>query len=222
MNILTLQFRAAEVPENLLPVWRVLEASKVGLQLACQDFESGTLADTVGSDQTENLTGAGHGKTVQLEAVGGVTVCDLALEVCGQVDNLDGVEGALLGADTASDTQALTDEGDLAGVVDFDTQLAGLDDGTRLLALLATFLRLALVRVDDGDTVGENELVCPFSFCDDDCAPALRRWEDGRVTHRVSLSDIFASVWLGCYHQAGYMVNVASGRGGVGGGKRKQ
>lgn len=162
LSILTLQFRTTEVPENLLPVWRVLEASKVGLQLACQNFESGTLADTVGSDQTENLTGAGHGKTVQLEAVGGVTVCDLALEVCGQVDNLDGVEGALLGADTASDTQALTDEGDLAGVVDFDTQLAGLDDGTRLLALLATFLRLALVRVDDGDTVEENELCVLF------------------------------------------------------------
>ena len=164
MNILTLQFRTTEVPENLLPVRWVLETSKVGLQLACQNFESGTLANTVGSDQTENLTWAGHGQTVKLEAVGGVTVCDLAFEVCGQVDNLDGVEGALLGADTASDTQALTDEGDLAGVVDFDTQLAGLDDGTRLLALLATFLRLALVRVDDGDTVGENELVCPFSF----------------------------------------------------------
>jgi hypothetical protein len=103
-NVLTLQLRTTEVSQDLLPVWRVLKASKVGLQLACQDLESGTLANTVGSDQTEDLTRAGHGKTVQLEAVGGVTVCDLALEVCGQVDNLDGVEGALLGADTASDT----------------------------------------------------------------------------------------------------------------------
>ena len=163
MNILTLQFRTTEVPQNLLPVWRVLEASKVGLQLACQNFESGTLANTVGTDKTKDLTGAGHGQTVQLEAVGGVTVCDLALEVCGQVDNLDGVEGALLGADTASDTQTLTDEGNLAGGVDLDTQLSGLDDGTRLLALLATFLRLALVRVDDGDTGrGGYELGCPF------------------------------------------------------------
>ena len=153
MNILTLQFRTTEVPQNLLPVWRVLETSEVRLQLACQNFEGGTLANTVGTDQTENLTGAGHRKTVQLEAVGGVAVGDLALEVCGQVDNLNGVEGALLGADTATDTEALTNEGDLAGVVDLDTQLAGLDDGTRLLALLTTFLRLALVRVDDGDTV---------------------------------------------------------------------
>jgi hypothetical protein len=161
-DILTLQFRTTEVPQNLLPIRRVLEASKVGLQLASEDLEGGTFANTVGTDQTEDLSGSGHGKTVQLEAVGRVSVCDLALEVCGQVDNLDGVEGALLGTDTAADTQALTDEGDLAGIVDLDTQLAGLDDGTRLLALLTTFLRLALVRVDDGDTVGEYELVCPF------------------------------------------------------------
>ena len=193
MSILTLQFRTTEVPENLLPVWRVLEASKVGLQLACQNFESGTLADTVGSDQTENLTGAGHGKTVQLEAVGGVTVCDLALEVCGQVDNLDGVEGALLGADTATDTQALTDEGDLAGGVDLDTQLAGLDDGTRLFALLATFLRLALVRVDDGDTVrGEYELGCPSNMRRVRCGESDHGRGAGKRTHRVSLSLMFA------------------------------
>lgn len=68
----------------------------------------------------------------------------------------------------------------------------------------------------------EHELVCPFrfSFCDYDCALALGTGGDGEGTHRVSLSDIFASLWLGCYHRAGYMVNVASGRGGVGGGKR--
>lgn len=166
MNILTLQLRTTEVPQNLLPVRRVLEASKVGLQLAGQNLERGTLANTVGTDQTKDLSRAGHRKTVQLEAVGGVTVCDLALEVGGQVDNLDGVEGALLGADTASDTQALRDEGDFAGVVDFDTQLAGLDDGTRLLALLTTFLRLALVRVDDGDTVEEYELCVLFAGYD--------------------------------------------------------
>ena len=153
----TLQLGTTEVLQNLLPVRRVVVAAQVRLELATQNLQRGTLADTVGSDETEDLAGAGHGQTVKLEAVGGVTVGDLALEVCGQVDNLDGVEGALLGADTATDTQALTDEGDLAGVVDFDTQLAGFDDGTRLLALLTTFLRLALVRVDDGDTVGEKE-----------------------------------------------------------------
>ena len=168
-GLLTLKFGATEVPQDLLPVRRVLEAAKVGLQLSGQNLQCGTLSDTVGTNQTQDLARTGHGKTVQLEAVGGVTVGDLALEVCGQVDNLDGVEGALLGTDTASDTQTLTDEGNLAGGVDLDTQLAGLDDGTRLLALLTTFLRFALVRVDDGDTVrGEYELGCPFNVptCD--------------------------------------------------------
>jgi hypothetical protein len=164
-NILTLKFGATEVSQHLLPVRRVFEATKVGLQLASQNLQCGTLADTVGTNQTQDLTGSGHGKTVQLEAVGGVAVGDLALEVCGQVDDLDGIEGALLGADTASDTQTLTDEGDLAGGVDLDTQLAGLDNRTRLLALLTTFLRLAFVRVDDGDTVKEKyELGCPSKY----------------------------------------------------------
>lgn len=186
--ILTLEFRTAEVPQNLLPVRRILEASKVGLQLASQNLECGTLSDTVGTNQTEDLAGSGHGKTVQLEAVGGVTMCDLALEVGGQVDNLDGVEGALLGADTATDTEALTDEGDLAGAVDFDTQLAGLDDGTRLLALLATFLRLALVGVDDGDTAFCYEL--GSSFCD--CDYVVGAVSQCGITHRVSLSLMIA------------------------------
>ena len=40
---------------------------------------------------------------MQLEAVGAVAVRDLRLEVGGQVDDVDSVEGAFLGADTAAD-----------------------------------------------------------------------------------------------------------------------
>lgn len=65
---------------------------------------------------------------------------DLGLEVGGQVDDVDGVEGAFFRADTATDTQALRDEGDLGVGGDFDTQLACADDGTRLLAFLSAFL----------------------------------------------------------------------------------
>ena len=192
-GILTLEFRATEVSQDLLPVRRVLEPTKVRLQLASQDLQCGTLSDTVGTNQTQDLTGSRHGQTVELEAVGGVAVGDLALEVRGQVDDLDGVEGALLGADTASDTQTLTDEGDLAGGVDLDTQLAGLDDGTRLFALLATFLRLALVGVDDGDTVrGEYELGCPSDMRRVRCGESDHGRGAGKRTHRVSLSLMFA------------------------------
>jgi hypothetical protein len=225
-NVLTLKFGATEVSQDLLPVRRVLEATKVGLQLASQNLQCGTLSDTVGTDQTQDLTGSGHGQTVQLEAVGGVAVGDLALEVCGQVDDLDCVEGALLGADTASDTQTLTDEGNLAGGVDLDTQLSGLDDGTRLLALLATFLRLALVRVDDGDTVrGEYELGCPFfqssnlPICDGAVDESDHRRGAGLGTHRVSLSLMFAvdaqagdREWS--ESRCGWAVSLAFGGGG--------
>ena len=78
---------------------------------------------------------------MQLEAVGRVSMGDLGLEVGGQVDDVDGVEGAFLGADTATNTQALRDEGDLGGRVDFNAELARAHHGTRLLALLPAFLR---------------------------------------------------------------------------------
>jgi hypothetical protein len=77
---------------------------------------------------------------VKLEAVGRVTVGDLRLEVGGQVDNVDGIERTFLGADTATDTETLGDEGDFGLVGDFNTELAGTDDGAGFLALLTTFL----------------------------------------------------------------------------------
>jgi hypothetical protein len=67
-------------------------------------------------------------------------MCDLGLEVGGQVDDVDGVEGAFFRADTASDAEALRYEGDLGRVGHFDAQLARADNGTRLLAFLSAFL----------------------------------------------------------------------------------
>ena len=77
---------------------------------------------------------------MKLEAVGRVPVGDLGLEVGGQVDDGDGIKGAPLGADTASDTQGLGDVGDARLGGDLDTELATPDDGAGLLAFLATFL----------------------------------------------------------------------------------
>ena len=65
---------------------------------------------------------------------------DLGLEIRGQVDDVDGVEWAFLRADTATDTQALRDEGDLGAGIDFYAQLARADNGAGLLALLSAFL----------------------------------------------------------------------------------
>lgn len=77
---------------------------------------------------------------MQLEAIGRVSVGDLGLEVGRQVDNVDSVEGTFLWANTATDTQALRDEGDFGLGRYFDTQLACTDYWTRLLAFLSTFL----------------------------------------------------------------------------------
>lgn len=136
----TLQLGTTEVLQDLLPVRGVVVAAQVRLQLATQNLQRGTLADTVCSDETEDLTGARHRQTVKLEAVGGVTVGDLALQVGGQVDNIDSTERTLLGADTTTDAKALGDEGDLRVGGDFNAKLTRADHGARLLALLTTFL----------------------------------------------------------------------------------
>jgi len=77
---------------------------------------------------------------VELEAVCGITVRYLCFEVGGQVDDVNGVEGAFLWADTAPNTEPLRDEGNLGFGRDFDTELACPDYRTRLFTFLAAFL----------------------------------------------------------------------------------
>jgi hypothetical protein len=50
---------------------------------------------------------------VKLEAVGGITVGDLALQVGRQVDDMDRAERTFLRTDTTTDTEALRDESNL-------------------------------------------------------------------------------------------------------------
>ena len=85
---------------------------------------------------------------------------DLALEVRGQVDDCDGGEWALLGADTTTNAEGFGNEGDSRLGGHFDTELAAADDGARFLAFLSTFLGLALVTVDNGNTGGETISLC--------------------------------------------------------------
>lgn len=65
----------------------------------------------------------------------------LGLEIGGQVDDVDGVEGALLGTDTASDAEPLRDEGNLGLGRDLNAELSGTNDRARFLTFLTTFLR---------------------------------------------------------------------------------
>ena len=114
---------------------------------------------------------------MQLKAVRTVAVGDFLLEVGGQIDDVDGVEGALLGADAAADTQALGDEGDFAVGRDFDAEFACAYHGAGLLAFLTAFLGFAFVAVYDGDTGRQLEaflymclfMSIPSEFVSHDC-----------------------------------------------------
>lgn len=57
------------------------------------------------------MTVPNHSQSVELEAVGRVSVCNLALEVRRQVDDGNGAKRAFLWADTTSNAEGLGDEG---------------------------------------------------------------------------------------------------------------
>lgn len=78
---------------------------------------------------------------MKLEAVRGITVCNLSLEIGGQIDNRNGVKWAFLGTDTAPYAKAFGNEGDLRVWVDFNAELpaannlkeSSMSDGLRRL-----------------------------------------------------------------------------------------
>lgn len=184
---LTLQLGTTEVLQNLLPIRRVVVAAKIGLELAAQDLQRRALADSVCSNQSQHLSRTGHGQSMQLEAVRRVSVRDLGLEVRGQVDDVDCVERALLGADTAAYAQALGDEGDFGLIRHFDAQLARADDGTRLFAFLPAFLRdVSRAPVDFG--LGGTYLWLTLSPRTPILAPNFRelRGSEGERAHFVA------------------------------------
>ena len=63
-------------------------------------------------------------------------MCGAFLQVAGQVDDGDGLEGTLLDADAAADTEALGDGGELVGGRHLDTQLPHAHHRAGLFALL--------------------------------------------------------------------------------------
>ena len=87
--MLTLQLRSPKVLDDILPVWWVLKLAQIRLQLAAENLERSTLADTVCSDQTKDLTRTRHRKSVKLERVGTIAMRHLRLQVGWQVDNRD-------------------------------------------------------------------------------------------------------------------------------------
>ena len=115
--------------QDLLPIRWIIISSKVWLQLATQNLQSRTLSDTVCSHQSQHLSGPRHGQPVKLEAIRRITMSDLALQIGGKVDDVDGIKRTLLWANTATNAKALRNKGDLRLGGNFDTELAGSDDG---------------------------------------------------------------------------------------------
>lgn len=65
---------------------------------------------------------------MELEAIGRVSVGNLGLEVGGQVDDGNGIEGALLGTDTTTDAEALRNEGYFRVWADFNAEFSTAND----------------------------------------------------------------------------------------------
>lgn len=77
---------------------------------------------------------------------------DLLVQVCGQVDNVNGAKRTLLWTDTTTDTQGFRYKGNFALWRHLNTQLTRSHHRTRLFTLLSAFLWFTLVRVDNGDS----------------------------------------------------------------------
>ena len=116
--------------QDLLPVRRAIVPPEVWLELSTEYFECCALPDTVCTDKSKHLPGSGCWQSVELEAVGRIAVSDLSLQVGGQIDDVNGAERALLGTDTAADTEAFGDEGDLGLGGNLNTELASPHDRT--------------------------------------------------------------------------------------------
>ena len=57
---------------------------------------------------------------MELEAVGGVSMGNLSLEVGGQVDDVNGTKGTFLGTNATADAESFGDEGDFRVGGDLD------------------------------------------------------------------------------------------------------
>lgn len=147
-----LEFRTSEILDDISPVGRVFKVTQIGLDLVGQDLEGSGLSGTITSDQTEDLTSSGSGKSVELETVGAVTMGSKLAEVSREVDNLDGFERALLDAETATDAEIFRDVAKFGGGGDFDTKFTGLVDGAALSTFLLALLGLAFISVDNGNS----------------------------------------------------------------------
>lgn len=142
-----LQLAAPEVRQHLLPLGRLCVSSQVRLLPSGQDLQCRGLANPVRPHQPQHLSRARHRQPVQLERVCPVPVRRVPLQVCWQVDDVDGPERALLDAHPAPYAQLLRYPRQRAFRRCLYAQLPHPVHRARPLALLLALFRLALVAV---------------------------------------------------------------------------
>ena len=116
--------------QNLLPIRRTIVSSEIGLHLSSKNLQGGRLSNTIGTDQSQHLSRTRHGKTMQLEAVGSVTMGGIAFQILGKVDNVDCLKRTFFDSDTTSNTEWFGEVGNLGLWAYFDTEFAKFDNGT--------------------------------------------------------------------------------------------
>ena len=153
LNEVVLQLTSAEEFQDVFPNRRGFIFSKIRYQIAGQNLQSCRFTDAIGANESENLTWSGCGKSVELELVGPISVSELILQTLGQVDNLNGLEGASLHALTATDAQSLRKEANDWTWQHLDADmLACFIYWACLFALLIALLGLTPVWVDNGNS----------------------------------------------------------------------
>ena len=90
---------------------------------------------------------------MKFEYIFAVPMSSEFIHIFRYVDDLDSLEGTLLHADTTSHTKYFRDGRDSWGRPDLNTKCLGFIDRAAFLALLFASLRLALLRIDDCDSM---------------------------------------------------------------------
>ena len=102
-----LQFTATEVFKDFFPFWWLGKFSEVRSHITAQNTQGCRLSNTVSTHETKNLASSRNWKSVQLEAIGTISMGDLRLEPLGEIDNFDSLERTPFDAHTTANTEVL-------------------------------------------------------------------------------------------------------------------
>mmetsp|Transcript_29627 Transcript_29627/g.55078 ORF Transcript_29627/g.55078 Transcript_29627/m.55078 type:complete len:95 (-) Transcript_29627:170-454(-) len=88
---------------------------------------------------------------MQFERVRPIAMGCIFFEIFWEIDDINGLERTFFHTYTTAYAQRLRDKSQLALGANLDAQLPELHDWATLLTFLSTFLRLALLNIDDGN-----------------------------------------------------------------------